>query len=123
MMNLTSWRKVAGQVFRDVPTSRGPASRYLMQGFALKASGQRSLWCPADRFANAITRQPTDRSLWLTTTTGSRPRSPAIPPLVSCMPVILFRHELLLTDEPSDKRIEDIVDTACLPLLHATTST
>ena len=54
---------------------------------------------------------------------GSRPRSPAIPPLVSCMPVILFRHELLLTDEPSDERIEDIVDTACLPLLHATTST
>jgi hypothetical protein len=50
-------------------------------------------------------------------------RSPAIPPLVSSMAVILFRHELLLTDEPSDKRIEDIVDTACLPLLHATTST
>ena len=39
------------------------------------------------------------------------------------MPVILFRHELLLTDEPIDKRIENIVDTACLPLLHATTST
>ena len=39
------------------------------------------------------------------------------------MPVILSRHELLHTDEPSDKRIEDIVDTACLPLLHATTST
>jgi AcrR family transcriptional regulator len=47
----------------------------------------------------------------------------AIPPLVSSMPVILFRHELLLTDEPSDSRIEDIVDTACLPLLHATTRT
>ena len=39
------------------------------------------------------------------------------------MPAILFRHELLLTDEPSDKRIEDIVDTARLPLRHATTST
>lgn len=47
----------------------------------------------------------------------------AIPPLASSLPVILFRHELLLTDEPSDKRIEDIVDTACLPLLHATTRT
>jgi hypothetical protein len=29
------------------------------------------------------------------------------------MPVILFRHELLHTDEPSDERTEDIVDTAC----------
>lgn len=47
----------------------------------------------------------------------------AIPPLVSSMPLILFRHELLLTDEPSDKRIEEIVDTACLPLLNATTRT
>jgi len=47
----------------------------------------------------------------------------AIPPLVSSMPLILFRHDLLLTDEPSDKKIEEIVDTACLPLLHATTST
>jgi hypothetical protein len=123
-MDLTSWRKVAGQVFRDVPTSRGPASRYLMQGFALdKGKWTAVALVPSDRFANTITRQPTDRSLWLTTTTGSRPRSPAIPPLVSCMPVILFRHELLHTDEPSDKRIEDIIDTACLPLLHATTST
>ncbi len=44
-----------------------------------------------------------------------------LPPLVSSVPVILFRHELLLTDEPSDKRIEEIVDTACLPLMHAAT--
>ena len=47
----------------------------------------------------------------------------AIPPLVTSMPLILFRHELLLTDEPSDKRIEEIVDTACLPLIHAATRT
>jgi hypothetical protein len=123
MMDLTSWRKVAGQVFRDRADELRAGHEIPHAGFALKASGRRSLWCPTDRFANAITRQPADRSLWLTTTTGSRPRSPAIPPLVSSMPVILFRHELLLTDEPSDKRIEDIVDTACLPLLHATTST
>ncbi|MCG2798991.1 MAG: TetR/AcrR family transcriptional regulator [Cellulomonas sp.] len=42
-----------------------------------------------------------------------------IPPLVSSVPVILFRHDLLLTDEPSDARIEEIVDAVCLPLMHA----
>lgn len=42
-----------------------------------------------------------------------------LPPLVSSVPVILFRHELLLTDDPNDTRIEEIVDTACLPLMHA----
>ena len=95
-----------------------------MQGFALdKGKWTAAALVPSRPFANTITRQPADWSLWLTTTTGSRPRSPAIPPLVSPMPVILVRHELLHTDEPSDKRIEDIVDTACLPLLHATTST
>lgn len=42
-----------------------------------------------------------------------------IPPLVSSVPVILFRHDLLLTEEPNDQRIEEIVDSVCLPLMHA----
>lgn len=45
----------------------------------------------------------------------------AIPPLVSSMAVILFRHELLFTDEPSDRKIEEIVDTACVPLILVAT--